>query len=287
MKSTASLTSPSIKIPKANLLTESELISIAKILDPKINLAGSRSVPGKNSVSSSAKNFNKQFAKTRIGTKKSSYTPLFNTLGGKSLIESDEKPIKMSKYVPKASPTKQSQNKSTTIGVTKRLNNTIMSSTSKFNSFVRKKERTEESSADFSSTLLRNQKSLQVRTGSPPFQRTNAFDSSLNNQIKSPKNLTKITPQKRTSPPKKGSVGSKAEVKNFRLEYLREEKLSKLSESQYGFDHEESKKPSTSSLLGRGPHPKASQTMQSPKASTSKLQQARMQQNLMNNVRNA
>jgi hypothetical protein len=277
MKSTTGITAPNIKLPKANLVAEVEMINIAKLIDPKINLAASKSVPGKTSMNSSGKNFTKQFENSKSGHKKGAFVPLFSSTG-KSGVESDDKPLKVSKYVPKGTPTKTATFKSTTIGVTKRLNSTIMNSSSNINSFVKRQERTEESSAEFSCSLLRQQKSLNMRTGSPPFQRGKVFEASFNKQKPVPTNNTKRPALKRPSPPKKGSLGNKGEIRNFKLEYLREEKLSRLSESQYGFDQEEAKKANA-----RGPG-SGGGGLQSPKGAVSKLQQARLQQNLMHNV---
>lgn len=286
MKSAAAVTLPEIKIQKPNLLTEAELISIAKLIDPKIDFGGVRYLPKKNPVSSSSKNFKKQFDGVKKDSAKAKYTPLFGSGGGKSIPDIEEKTFKMSQYIPKGTPTKTPLNNSTKINVSKRLKSSVMSSSFKVNSLLRKLENTEETSADHSNNLVRQQKSLNPRTGSPPFGKSKIFESCYSRLNVTPSNKSKKQVTKRPPVAKKGSLCNKPDTKNFRLEYLKEEKLSRLSESQYGLDQDEIKKSTVATLQSKVNKNKTSNVLQSPRSSPTKLQQARMQQNLMNNVSN-
>lgn len=287
MQSTTIIRKPEINLPKLNLSLETEIVHIVKLVDPKAHLTSQKSPHNKTMNHTTfkkspnlTKNINPKVTEFKIA-------PLFRSKLGKYGSENDDSQLKLSKYLQKSSNISISHNQSATLKHSRGVANPSLNNSAKINYNRGRHGTTEGSRSDVSGTVLRQQKSLKPRAVSPTIKNDRTFNSTYNlTKQTSPasyskKPLKKPFEAKKTPTVKRNDNRTR---KAFNLEYLKDEKISKLSESQLGNDFEETRKLNSTSKIFMSPKNiagKASVALNSP---SSKLQHARMAQNLMNNV---
>lgn len=259
-----------------------------KLVDPKIQVNSPKSTHNKTMSHTAFKKSPTVQCKDNYRSNDFKVAPLFKSKVEKSTVEKEHNQKRLSKLLPKANNLSLSHNQSATLKHSKGLGNTSLNSSAKINYNRGKPGTTDGSRSELSGTIQRQQKSTKPRVMSP-HNKSGQFFNSTYNLIKqtSPASYSKKAVKKPTEV-KKSPLVRRNDIKtgkNFKLEYLKDEKLSKLSESQLGTELEETRKFNSTSKIFMSPQHVTGAGSVGIGSPSNKLQRARMTQNLMNNVR--